>query len=900
MNDIIQKLAAPSFKQVFTGLPGIGGGGAGGGGLGDGDYGDIVVSNSGSTLLIDPAVLSTYGRSLAGASTSSAALAALDLSQIAWTPSDIVGDGVTPDEDAIMAGFARGDVILPHNAVIAISKPILPPSNRRLWLNNARILMLPGFTTQTVSGFGVGAAIGAINTSGVQILGPGIIDSNKVGLGAGMGNRKHGVMFGNSTGFFCHGFTVKNCTGYACFAQGQGAGKFSSGIWSFIETLNSEYHNEQMQARGVAVLDCIMGDGDGDIACAGWLHPFFNGAGCEDIHYARCVGKGTCSNAVYITASATQGHRNVTITDCRFDQAGGGNCLAVEGDGGTNGLRISNSEFNCPAGVGATLDMVTNLSWTGGRVSGGQNIVLLNRTKGAISEVRMVGTPPSGVTGVGIGTQQADDGISDVSLRGGSIEISGDAGQYFQSGGRIRLSPETLLVYNGVQSGPSFPVDGEVSLDSGQIKWFHQNRQFHCVPFGSVAFKLPNLPWRVGTTLTLVNPTDSTAATVAADTGATYSGPASVPHFGFVKATLTATGWIGVGGRLSGAELNLAASRLLGRGSGGGSGPAQALTIGAGLQLVGTELSATGEGGGGGGISDGDKGDVVVSNSGATWTVESAAGAFNAAGGIIARGAIPAFTGVGAIAYVAGGNAAFGGYNGTGGYWEPVSLIGSTVRLAAAGNQTRLEAHGTGVTVTGTLTASGNVTGANLSGTNTGDQFTAMTSSRLLGRSSAGFGAAEQISIGSGLSLSGGVLSASGGGGGMGANVTAFDSGSGPALGTTEATIGTVSLSNVPAGTPVLIMARASLLKDGGTTVRTSTIRVRRGSSNSDAQVGADCGLRSQGVASSDYGPGVIIAVDTAHGGGNLTYTVRGTTSAANGSTTPNYELSAIPLTLAA
>ena len=40
-----------------------------------------------------------------------------------------------------------------------------------------------------------------------------------------------------------------------------------------------------------------------------------------------------------------------------------------------------------------------------------------------------------------------------------------------------------------------------------------------------------------------------------------------------------------------------------------------------------------------------------------------------------------------------------------------------------------------------------------------------MASARLLGRSTAGTGAAEEISIGSGLSLSSGTLSATGGGG---------------------------------------------------------------------------------------------------------------------------------------
>lgn len=141
------------------------------------------------------------------------------------------------------------------------------------------------------------------------------------------------------------------------------------------------------------------------------------------------------------------------------------------------------------------------------------------------------------------------------------------------------------------------------------------------------------------------------------------------------------------------------------------------------------------------------------------------------------------------------------------------------------------------------------------------------------------------------------ALEAAGSGAGSGPMNSAFTSGASGTLGTTEAQIASVAINVTNASSKVLLIARASLTKDTGTTVRTATLVVRAGTTNSGTQVGANGVISSSAVASSAYNGVVAILGEHLPGAtGNKTYSLRGKVGA-GASTVSGYELEAIELT---
>jgi len=226
----------------------------------------------------------------------------------------------------------------------------------------------------------------------------------------------------------------------------------------------------------------------------------------------------------------------------------------------------------------------------------------------------------------------------------------------------------------------------------------------------------------LGTGLSLSGTTlSATAATVANG------------DYGDITVSSTGTVWTIDNGVVSYAKMQAASTNSKILGSSSTSTTIAELTLGTGLSLSGTTLTATG------GVTDGDKGDITVSSSGASWVIDS---------GAVTYAKLQTASTNSKLLGTSSTSTTFAELTiGTG-----LSLSGTTLTATAVG-LTDGDKGDITVSATGTSWAidSGAVTYAKIQPTS--------TSSVLLGASSTSTTVAE-LTVGTGLSLSGTTLTA--------------------------------------------------------------------------------------------------------------------------------------------
>lgn len=282
------------------------------------------------------------------------------------------------------------------------------------------------------------------------------VDGSKVG-----NHYLNGVNMFANRGFVVERLTLKDISGYANWAVGWVGSHpdrlkldVCSGVFRDVWVYNANVHFEATAANNVLFERCHARDGDGDIGCEAWFHPYSS----KNITYRDCSGYGrTAAGTLIANYEPGTLTENITFDNVSMEVLGGGASMAIICfTGAMKNIRIANSRIISEGYIGA---------YTG--LQGGtamEKVVFENTTVDGLQE---------GLT-IGFGTE--------VAVRGG----------YYRARSAGPTANNYPLLYG---AGAKIVIDGpELDGDGAALASFPSSVDVTVVAQPNIGDKVPVVP----------------------------------------------------------------------------------------------------------------------------------------------------------------------------------------------------------------------------------------------------------------------------------------------------------------------------------------------------------------------------------------------------------------------